>query len=440
MGNPLVAIVGRPNVGKSSLFNRLLDSPIAVVSELAGTTRDRISAETILGGHPMVLVDTGGLEPFPGSPLEEQVQAQVKIAIQDADCIVFVTDVLNGYTPTDAEIAQRLRRAEKPVVVVVNKVDNNRRAQGVVEFFQLGLDDPIPISAYHGGGIDELVSALQKALPKQDEPIAPQEEKVSLAIVGRTNVGKSAFLNAILGHDRAIVSSQPGTTRDALDTPLMYNEKQLMLIDTAGIRRRGKVAPGIEKYSVLRSLRAIYRADVAFVLLDATELVAAQDIHIAGQVSDTYTGAVVLVNKWDQAPELGLDQADVLEQVRSRLKFMPYAPIRFISAIQKRGIDEAINAALMVYEERKKRITQKQLRSTVMAAMAEHPPPGKGKRFLRLRRVVQQEVNPPTFTFYVNDPKLVHFSYRRYLENQLRDSLGYRWSHLKLLFKGSQGS
>ena len=436
MSKPLVAIVGRPNVGKSTLFNRLAGRRVAVVTEVAGTTRDRISAEVLWEGHPMILVDTGGLEPEPESPIGERVQAQVEIAMQEADAIVFLTDVLDGCTPIDVEIAQRLRRTEKPVVLAANKADNEKRAQQVAELYQLGLGDPVAISAYHGAGIDELMDMVVATLPEQQEPVEPDEDVLSLAIVGRTNVGKSALLNAILGEERAIVSETPGTTRDALDTPILYRDHKILLIDTAGIRRRGKIVPGVEQYSVLRSIQAIARADVVFLVLEASELVTAQDTHIAGQVADAFRGAVVLVNKWDLAPELKLDQAECLQYARSRLKFMPYAPFRFVSALQGQGIEEALEAALMVFEERGKKIPHRQLRTAVMAALAEHPPPGKGKRFLRLRRVMQREVNPPTFTFYVNDPKLVHFSYRRYLENRLRDSLGYRWNHLKLQFKG----
>ena len=438
MSKPLVAIVGRPNVGKSSLFNRLVRSPMAVVAETAGTTRDRISTEVTYGDRPLVLVDTGGLEPLPESPIEEQVQVQVEIAIQDADAIILLTDVLDGCTPIDDEIAERLRRTEKPVVLAANKSDNQRRAHGTADFFRLGLGEAIPVSAYHDVGIGSLMEALFAALPEQAGPAEPEADIPALAIVGRTNVGKSALLNAILGEERAIVSDIPGTTRDALHTSLLYRDQRLLLIDTAGIRRRGKIVPGIERYSALRSIRAIYRAQVAFLVLDATELVTAQDTHIAGEVADAYKGAVVLVNKWDLASELGLDQASYREHIRSRLKFIPYAPIRFVSALRKQGIGEALDAALMVFEERGKWVPQNQLHSMVMTSLSEHLPPGKGRRHLTVRKVVQQGVNPPTFTFYVNDPELVHFSYHRYLENRLRDGLGYRWSHLKLQFKGRE--
>jgi len=266
--------------------------------------------------------------------------------------------------------------------------------------------------------------------------VEAEGDVLSLAIVGRINAGKSALLNAILGEERTIVSEMPGTTRDAIDTPVLYQDQKLLLVDTAGIRRRGRVMPGIERYSVLRAVQAIDRTDVVFLVLDASDLVTAQDTHIAGQVADAFKGAVIVVNKWDLAPQLGLDQADCLAEIRRRFKFMPFAPVRFSSALQNTGVTDALDAALMVYRERNRTVSRQQLSSAVLAAMAEHLPPSKGRHSLRLHRVAQEGVNPPTFVFYVNDAKLIHFSYRRYLENRLRDSLGFRWSHLKLVFKG----
>ena len=265
-----------------------------------------------------------------------------------------------------------------------------------------------------------------------------EEEKLSLAIVGRVNVGKSSLLNAILGEERAIVSDVPGTTRDAIDTSLQYKEQRFLIIDTAGIRRRGKVVPGIEKFSVLRSVRSIDRADVVFLVLDASELATAQDAHILGQVAGAFKGVVVLVNKWDLADELRLNEAECIALIRDRFRFIPYAPIRFVSAVEESGIDEALDAALMVFNDLNKEVPQDQLTSEVVAAMSHHLPPRKGKRHLRLSRVAQEGVNPPTFAFYVNHPDLMHFSYQRYLENRLRETLGFRWSHLKLEFKNGR--
>ena len=435
MTKALIAIVGRPNVGKSTLFNRLVGRQAAVVTDIPGTTRDRISLDTFWEGRPLMIVDTGGLGLGPESPLAQQVQAQAEMAIETADAIILVTDVRDGPTPVDADISDRLRQQGKPVALAVNKADNSALAREAMDFYRLGLGEPMPISAHHNRGIHQLMAAALGTIPEHVETEVAADV-LPLAIIGRTNVGKSALLNAILGEERTIVSESPGTTRDAIDTPILYQEQKLLLIDTAGIRRRGRIEPGIERYSVLRAVLAIDRANVVFLVLDATDLATAQDTHIAGQVADAYKGVVIVVNKWDLAPQLGLDQADCLPEIRSRFKFMPYAPIRFASALQHTGVTDALDAALMVSEERSKIVPQKALSSAVMTAMADHPPPNRGRSSLRLRRVAQEGVNPPTFVFYVNDAKLIHFSYRRYLENRLRESLGFRWSHLKLTFKG----
>jgi GTP-binding protein len=433
----MIAIVGRPNVGKSTLFNRLVGRRAAVVSEVAGTTRDRLVLETTWEGRPFVVVDTGGVELRPGSPLVEQVQAQVELAIEAADAIIFLADVKDGVTPVDMEMADRLRRTEKPVVLAVNKADNETMALGAVDFYRLGLGDPAPVSAHHNLGIADLMARVFYHLPATEETQQEEEEDtLALAILGRTNVGKSSLLNTILGEQRVIVSEVPGTTRDAINTPMTYRGQKVVLIDTAGIRRRGHVEPGVEKYSVLRSIMALTRADVVLLLMDATELGAAQDQHIAGEIADAYKGVVVVVNKWDMAPSLGLDQADSLAYVRGRLKFLPYAPIRFVSALTGANVMEVLDAALMVYEERRRWVEPERLRSVVWEAMAAHQPPSKGHRSLRVDRVVQEGVAPITIAFSVNDPDLVHFSYQRYLHNSLRDGLGFRWSHLKLLFNG----
>lgn len=435
MSKPLIAIVGRPNVGKSTLFNRLVGRQAAVVSDIPGTTRDRISLDAQWAGRSFIIVDTGGVEPDPGTPLAERVQSQVEMAIDAADGIIFMADVQDGLTTVDADIGERLRQSGKPVTLAVNKADNTKLTQAAVEFYQLGLGEPLPISAHHNLGVYDLIDAVLGAIPPSDE-VEPAEDIPSIAIVGRVNVGKSALLNAILGQERAIVSDMPGTTRDAIDTPILYQNRQVNLIDTAGVRRRGRIVPGIERYSVLRTIQAINRADVSLLILDATDLAAAQDFHIAGQIVDAFKGVVIAVNKWDMAPELGLDQAECLAELRKRLKFMPYAPIRFISALQGTGVMDVLDAALAVHDERGRKISRKQLSTAVMAAMAAHQPPSKGGRSLRLDRVAQEGTHPPSFTFYVNDPDLVHFSYRRFLENRLRESLGFRWSHLKLVFKG----
>ncbi len=434
MSKPLVAIVGRPNVGKSTLFNRLVGRRAAVVSDVPGTTRDRVSLDAQWEGRTYIAVDTGGLEPEPTSVISRQVRAQVEMAIQSADAIIFVTDAQEGLTPVDIEIAERLRRTKKLVALAVNKADNPTLTQAAVEFYRLGLGEPFPVSAHHNHGVDDLMDVVMAKLPASEEGEETATEVLSLAIVGRVNVGKSALLNAILGEERVIVNETPGTTRDTIDTSTTYQGHQLLLIDTAGVRRRGKIEPGIEQYSVLRTVQAINRADVALLVLDASDLALAQDTHIAGQIVDAFKGVVVVVNKWDMAPTLGLDEAGCRALIRERFKFMAYAPVRFTSALQQTGVTDVLDAALIVHQERTRTVAPGELSSTVLAAMAAHIIPSRGKQLLRLRKVVQEGINPPTFVFYVNDATLVHFSYRRYLENKLRESLGFRWSHLKLVF------
>ncbi len=439
MSKPSIVIVGRPNVGKSTLFNRLVGRRAAVVTDIPGTTRDRIALDAEWEGHPFIVVDTGGLEAAPTSPLYQQVVAQARSALEAADAIIFVTDVHDGPTPVDRDISEQLRRAEKPVVLAVNKADNAITEQEAMEFYSLGLGDPLAISAHHNRGIYDLMDAVMATIPPAAEPESDAADTLSLAIVGRTNVGKSALLNSILGGERVIVSETPGTTRDAIDTPTLYKGQKLLLIDTAGIRRPGRVEQGIETYSVLRTLQAVDRADVVLVVLDATDMVAAQDTHIAGHVIDSFKGVVIVVNKWDMAPQLALDEAGCREEIRQRFKFLPYAPVRFTSALNNTGVTDTLDAALMVYRDCSKEVTHQKLSSAVLDAMAEHQPSSRKGRVLRLKRVAQEGVRPPTIVFYVNDASLVHFSYHRYLENRLRESLEFRWSHLKLVFKDGRG-
>jgi GTP-binding protein len=436
MAKPLVAIIGRPNVGKSTLFNRLVGRREAIVADVPGTTRDRIFADVVWDGHTFTLVDTGGLEPRPQDALREKVKAQVEAAVAEADLLVLLLDADEGLTPVDEEIGEWLRRVRKPLVLAVNKADNPKRVLASAEFYRLGLGDPIPVSAYHNLGIQELMERVVSLLPPPaPEPEAP-EGVMRLSIVGRTNVGKSMLLNAILGQERAIVSEVPGTTRDALDTPFTYDGTPMVLIDTAGIRRPGRIQRGVEHYSILRAVRAMERSDVAILVMDATELATTQDIHIAGMAWESFRGLVIAVNKWDLAPEHGLDMDAALQLIRSRLRFMPYAPICFTSALLRKGIQDLLATVIDVYKERLTQVSQTQLYRAVMDALMQHPPPSEGRRRLRVYRVKQDGVNPPTFVFTVNDPQLLHFSYLRYLENQLRSALGFRHTHLKLVFKG----
>jgi GTPase len=444
---PRVAIVGRPNVGKSSLFNRILARRQAIVSEVAGTTRDRLMSQVDWEGYQFILVDTGGLETDPEGHIREMVQEQADMAMSDADLIIFMTDAVEGLTPADQLIADRLRRATRPVVLAVNKVDNDAREFGASEFYQLGMSDMVLISAYHKYGIYDLMDRVISHLPPQTEPEDAGEEdeasrtqgQLKISIVGRTNVGKSMLLNSILGQERAIVSDVAGTTRDALDTDFTYRDHPITLIDTAGIRRPGKVERGIEKYSVLRAVNAVDRSDITLLVTDATQLATAQDAHIAGLAWEMCRGLMVVVNKWDLVPDTDrYAKRQAVDRVRNTLHFMPYVPISFVSALKGQGIDGMLRGVLEMWEERQRWVSTRELQYLLAEALADHnPPPVKGGRGQRLRigRLRQVDVNPPTFLFTVNDPKLVHFSYRRFLENRIRDTFGFDRTHLRLVFK-----
>ena len=436
MAKPLVAIVGRPNVGKSTLFNRLVGRREAIVANTPGTTRDRILGEVSWDGRPFILVDTGGLEPRPQDPLRVKVKAQVEVAVDQADLILFLLDSVNGLTPMDEEIASWLRRTSKSVVVAVNKVDNQRREASATEFHKLALgEEPLLISAYHDLGIYDLMEVVTNLLPAPDDEVLQLEGTPQVAIVGRTNVGKSMLLNAILGQERAIVSEVPGTTRDALDTQFTYDDQPVVLIDTAGIRRPGRVGKGIEYYSVLRAMSAVQRCDVTFLVMDATELATAQDAHIFGHAWEAYKGLVVVVNKRDLMPqENGTHREMALQSIRNRLHFMPYVPTCFVSALLGQGISEMMNLGLDVYRERIRRIPHRELQRVLMEALARQMPTSKGRR-ITIKEVRQVDINPPTFLFAVNNPQMVHFSYQRYLENRIRVAFGFTHTHLRLVFK-----
>jgi GTP-binding protein len=429
---PVVAIVGRRNVGKSTLLNRLAGKRLAIVADLPGTTRDRVFADVSWRGSEFAVVDSGGLNFQPENDVARSVNEQVTAAINEADIILFVADAIDGVTATDLDIADRLRTLTKPVLLVANKADNDRLEGEAVEFFNLGLGEPIAVSAYHGRGIDGLLDRVAVLLPpRPPKQIGP--ETMKLAIVGRPNVGKSTLLNAFCGAQRAIVNPIPGTTRDTIDIQLDFNGQNVILIDTAGIKRRGRIGSGVERYSVIRALKAIDRADVVLLLLDATELVTAQDLHIAGYIQQAAKGVLLLVNKWDLAT--GLNKAECSRYVKSKLRFIAYAPLLFISAKLGQGVDRVIGQALKVYRERLKRIATAEVNSAIQQAAADHSPPRSGTKQLKLLYATQAEVNPPTFVFFVNDARLVHFSYRRYLENRLRRSFGFDGTPLRLVFK-----
>jgi GTP-binding protein len=432
MAKPIVAIIGRQNVGKSTLLNRLAGRRLAIVADMPGTTRDRIFADISWQGTGFTLVDTGGLELSPRSSVGRGVKAQVEAAIAEADLVIFLVDAKDGVVASDLEIAQMLRRSSKPLIIAANKADNPALEAGAVEFYQLGLGEPLAISAYHRRHTAELLDGVVSLLPPP-KAVEARAEIMKLAIIGRPNVGKSTLLNAILGEERAIVDETPGTTHDALNTALDFGGQNVIIIDTAGIRRRGRWGAGVERYSVMRALRAIDEADIALLVLDATELLTAQDKHIAGYVQESAKGVVLIVNKWDLARSENIAEYD--KHIRRQLRFMPYAPILYVSAKLGQGVDRVMPQAFEVYQERLRRPPTSLINNVVEKAVSSHALPRKGAKQLKVFYATQAEVNPPTFVFFVNDTKLVHFSYQRYLENKLRQAFGFGGTPLRLIFK-----
>jgi GTP-binding protein len=432
MPKPIVAIVGRPNTGKSTLLNRMVKRPVAITEDLPGTTRDRNMADITWNGVDFTLVDTGGLELKPNTTIGKGVKAQIETAIKEADVIVAVMDAITGVTPDDIEIADILRRSNKPVLLAANKADNPKRETQALEFYELGLAEPMAISAHHGRGIAELMDKIVELLPTQ-EPEKAGTEAINVAIVGRPNVGKSMLLNALVGEERAIVDSTPGTTRDAVDTPFDFNGQNMLLIDTAGIRRRGKVKAGVEQYSVVRTFRAIDRADVVLLVLDATETVTAQDTHIAGYIQEALKGIIIVINKWDLIEEK--DIAGWNKAVKNEFKFASYAPLLYTSAKSGQGVEEIMPQVTQVYRERLKRLPTAAVNNVIQQAVAAHNRPTSQGKQLKIYYATQAEANPPTFVFFTNDAALVHFSYRRFLENQLRQAFGFTGTPLRLKFK-----
>ncbi len=451
MAKPVVALVGRPNVGKSTLFNRLAGEQLAIVDNKPGTTRDRLFAEGEWNGVEFSLVDTGGIDPSAGGkePLSldsaeyiEQIRSQAELAIREADAVLFLVDAETGITPADQEVAQILRRSRRqgpdgkpfpPVFLVANKADNQTSRLDAAEFYALGMGDPYPISAVHGTNTGDLLDDLVASFPKPEAET--EDESVKIAIVGKPNVGKSSLLNRLVGEERAIVSPIPGTTRDAVDTAFDFAGLPVTLIDTAGIRRRGKVEVGVEKYSVIRSMRAIERAEVALLVIDATAGISAQDAHIAGYILEAWKSCVVIVNKWDAIEKDSETMARITEIIRQDLNFMAYVPILFISAKTGQRVDEVLPMALKVQEERLARMSTSQLNAILQSAQDAHQVTSKTGKAFRIYYGTQVRSDPPTFLIYCNDPKIAHFSYIRYLENRLREVYPFTGTPVRLVFK-----
>ncbi len=451
MPKPLVALVGRPNVGKSTLFNRLAGERLAIVDDVPGTTRDRLYAETTWNGRAFGIIDTGGIDPQHGgksalsigsADFITDIKSQALIAAEDADVILLVTDGDTGITAADREVADLLRRYQKkqtdgtvtpPIFVVVNKCESAERRAAASEFYELGLGDPYPISAVHGTDVGDLLDALVNSFP---EAVEEEDEAIKIAIVGKPNVGKSSLLNRLAGEERAIVSPIPGTTRDAVDTQFALQGTKISLIDTAGIRRRGKIEPGVEQYSVLRSFKAIERADVALLMIDATTGITAQDAHIAGFILEEWKSCVVLVNKWDAVEKNNETMEEFTRKIRADLNFVDYVPLLFISAKSGQRVDQVLPLALRVQEERLVRLTTSKINKVLVEAQDMHAAPAHAGRQLKLFYGTQVRSDPPTFMIYVNDPKLMHFSYMRYLENRLREEYGFLGTPIRIVTKG----
>ncbi len=439
---PLVAIVGRPNVGKSALFNRMIGHRKAIVEDIPGTTRDRLTGEVEWRLRLFDLTDTGGLaEPtsVAGSgAYMDAIRAQVDSAVGDADLLLFIVDVKAGLTAADYEVAAMLRRAAKTTILVANKADNQRRAdESAPEFYELGLGEPVAVSAINGGGVGELldmISDMLPLLPEEPEEAGPTTRPLRVAIIGRPNVGKSALTNALLGEDRVIVSDIAGTTRDAVDTRMKYKDHDITLVDTAGIRRPGRVEGSIEHYSVMRAKDAVKRADVAVVVFDASMRLRAQDLHIIGIALEESTGLVVCANKWDLIAETW-DPEKFRNAMRRRLHFATWSGFAVVSALETTGLDELLEEVIVAGEERTKRVQTSELNAIIRGALARRPPTIAGKKRLKLLYVTQVAIEPPTFVFFVNDADLVSSAYKRYLENALRRQFGYRAAGLKLIFR-----
>lgn len=450
MSKPIVALVGRPNVGKSTLFNRLTGERTAIVNDVPGTTRDRLMSEAEWTGHPFYVVDTGGIDPSTGSktPLSidsadfiEDIKSQAMIAINDADSILFVVDAITGVTNADKEVAEILRRAQKaiggeyypPIVLVVNKADSKATQDAALQFYELGMGEPYAISSLHGTGTGDMLDALVATFPQTMEK--DDDDSVKIALVGKPNVGKSSLLNKLVGEERMIVSSIPGTTRDAIDSHMDFNGIHVTLIDTAGIRRRGKIEVGVEKYSVLRSMRAIERADVSLLLIDATTGITSQDAHIAGYILDEKKSCVVIVNKWDAVEKDNYTMQTYTEKIRQDLNFMSYVPILFISALKGQRLEQVMPLALLVQEERLARLTTSTLNRIIQHAQDLHTSSKSGRVF-KMYYGTQVRSDPPTFLIYCNEPKLAHFTFTRFLENQIREEYPFSGTPIQIVYKG----
>ncbi|NBI30455.1 ribosome biogenesis GTPase Der [Chengkuizengella marina] len=433
MAKPIVAIVGRPNVGKSTIFNRIVGERVAIVEDKPGITRDRIFANAEWLDKQFSVIDTGGIE-ISEDEITQSIKAQAELAIEEADVIIFMVDVKSGITPSDSEVANLLFRSKKPVVLAVNKVDNLERENEIYEFYSLGFGDPFPISGSHGLGIGDLLDKVVDSFPDQDEK-EYEEDVIKVSLIGRPNVGKSSMVNAILGEKRVIVSNQAGTTRDAIDTPFEKDGQKYVFIDTAGMRKRGKVYETTEKYSVMRAMRAIERSDVVLIVINAEEGIIEQDKHIAGYADEAGKAAILLVNKWDAVEKSDKTLQEFTTKIREQFQFMSYAPILFVSAKTQQRLHKLMPMVDFVADQHALRIPTHALNDVISDAVAMNQPPiDKGKR-LRINYATQVSIKPPKFVLFVNDPALMHFSYKRYIENRIRASFNFEGTPIQIFLR-----
>jgi len=430
-----VAIVGRPNVGKSTLFNRLLGKRKAIVEDFPGVTRDRHYAEITRFSKPFLLIDTGGFEPDSTDQLLTQMREQSQLAVEEADIIFFMMDVKDGLTPSDSEIVKTLRRVEKPVFFLVNKVDGEKQEATTAEFYALGIEHFYTLSAEHGRGINDLITDLEAFLPEEQKE-ADKENEVRLAIIGRPNVGKSSLVNRMLGFERVVANPVAGTTRDSIDTPFIYNKRPYLLIDTAGIRRKGKVSQTLEKYSAISSLKAMDRAHVVLMVIDAEEGVTDQDLSVAGYAYEKGRALILLVNKWDLPQKDDQTMGRFVDEVRRRFKFLPFAPLLFVSALTGQRINKIMTQVETVAEQFNRRITTAQLNQGLEEFVAKHPPSMVRGQRIKFYYAAQGAVRPPTIVLFTNRPEDIHFSYQRYLMNCFRDKFGFDQVPIRLQLKG----
>lgn len=439
MTKPVVAIVGRPNVGKSTLFNRLAGARKAIVEDIPGVTRDRLYDTSDWAGKEFIIIDTGGIRFGKGEDIfAREVKMQAELAIEEADVIIFVVDTKDGTTHEDEQVASMLRKSEKPVILAANKVENFDKQLEYYEFYNLGLGDPIPISAMHGLNTNELLDAVIKEFKPENE-FPDEDDAIKIAIVGRPNVGKSSLVNSFLGEQRVIVSDIPGTTRDSIDTPFSYNGHKYILIDTAGIRKKSRITETTERYSVIRSLKSIERADVVLIMLDATSGVIEQDKRVAGYVHEASKANILVVNKWDLVEKDGHTMARFDEDIRRDLKFLAYSPLMYVSALTKRRIFKVLDLVDFVADQHNRRITTSDLNKVINEAIMLNPLPGAGAKKPKIFYSTQVSTAPPSFVMFCNHPELVHFSYLRYIENVLRKNYGFEGTPIRLFVREKSG-